>query len=355
MLFAYKYVSHRIEKMQDYIDYIFYELWCKSPFRHYDIELYNGNTELKEIITAFHYSSTKGGDFFVSKIEEVYNIFKTLPADNIEKLKKWYKANNNIEKLCVNDPSIVPVKYIELKYFNEELFGILESFFKKLYGTEILSLKPLSLKIGKIDEHYDSFMMNNNKGKCPYCGINDIKGIYHSKREAYDHYLPIGTYPFNSINFKNLAPMCNECNSSYKLAKDPLYDSKKNRRKAFYSYMSEEPEIKIELEIQNKDIENIAPEDINLKIDSENYPEEVQTWKELFGIEERYKAKCTSESDGKYWFIQIQDECQNYNMTPKELLNKKITEAEKYPLFDTNFLRKPFLEACENNKLFVSK
>ena len=354
MLFAYKYVSHRMEKMQDYIDYIFYELWSKSPFRQYDIELYNGNTELQEIITAFHYSPTKGGDYFVSKIEEIYSKFKTLSTNDIEKLKRWYEANNNIEKLCVNDPSTVPVTYNELKYFDEELSGILESFFKKLYGTEILSLKPLSLKIGKIDEHYDYFMKNNNKGKCPYCGINDIKGIYHSKREAYDHYLPIGTYPFNSINFKNLAPMCNECNSSYKLAKDPLYDCKKNRRKAFYSYMSEEPEIKIELEIQNKDIANIAPEDINLKINSENYPEEVQTWKELFGIEERYKAKCTSESDGKYWFIQIQDECQNYNMTPKELLNSKITEAEKYPLFDTNSLRKPFLEACENKKLFVS-
>lgn len=351
MLFAYKYVFHSMEKMQEYIDYIFFDLWCKASLRPYKIDLFDGNKELKEIITEFHYSSTTGGDFFIRKIEEIYEIFQSLPSSDIEKLKKWYKANNNIEKLCAKDPSTVPVTYNELENFNKELSGKLESFFKKLYGTEILSLKPLSLKIGKIDEHYDSFMKNNNKGKCPYCGINDIKGIHHSKREAYDHYLPKSTYPFNSINFKNLVPMCNECNSSYKLAKDPLHDSENNRRKAFYSYILVRPKINIELEIKTKDIISITPEDIDIKINSGNHEEEVQTWKELFGIEERYKAKCTSESDGKYWFTQVQDECQNYNMTPEKFLNIKINEAEKNPLSDTNFLRKPFLVACKNKNL----
>ena len=55
--------------------------------------------------------------------------------------------------------------------------------------------------------------------------------------------MPKGSYPFISVNFKNLAPMCSECNSSYKLAKDPTKHidplhaaSGSTRRKSFYSY-----------------------------------------------------------------------------------------------------------------------
>ena len=59
-----------------------------------------------------------------------------------------------------------------------------------------------------------------------------MKGTHHSKREAYDHYLPKVLYPFNSINFRNLAPACHECNSTYKLGKDPAHNPA-GRRKAF--------------------------------------------------------------------------------------------------------------------------
>ena len=76
-----------MEKMQDYIDYIFYELWCKASLRPYKIDLFDGNRELKEIITEFHYSNTKWGDFFVMKIEEIYEIFQSLSNSDIEKLK----------------------------------------------------------------------------------------------------------------------------------------------------------------------------------------------------------------------------------------------------------------------------
>ena len=38
---------------------------------------------------------------------------------------------------------------------------------------------------------------------CPFCGLGDIKGVHHTKRETYVHYLPKALYPFNSINFRN--------------------------------------------------------------------------------------------------------------------------------------------------------
>jgi hypothetical protein len=79
----------------------------------------------------------------------------------------------------------------------------------------------------------------NTAGKCPFCGIGNIKSPHHTKREAHNHYLPKALYPFNSINVRNLAPTCHECNSTYKLSKDPAHNDAKRRRKAFNPYMSQ--------------------------------------------------------------------------------------------------------------------
>lgn len=340
--------------MQEYVDYIFYELWCKAPSRAYDISLFVGNDELKEIVTAFHYSNTKWGDFFVTKIQEIYEIFQELTTIQIDKLKNWYKANNDVEKLCANDVSFMPVTYKELKDYNVALADKLELFYKNLYNHDFLSLSDLKSKVGELREHYDCFMRENNRKICPYCGLHDMKGIHHSKREAYDHYLPKDIYPFNSINFRNLAPACNECNSPYKAGKDPLHDSSHNRRKAFYSYALEEPEIRIELEILNNDLESLKPEDINMQFDSSKHTEEIETWKEPFGIEERYKLKCLGET-ARYWESQVLDEMSEKGISPQEALEKLKRQAKRFPFQDANFLKIPFLEACERKKLFNVK
>lgn len=347
MLFSYTYVPHSMEKMQKYIDYIFYVLWCNAPTRPYDMNLFNGWKELKSIVNAFHYDDTKGGDFFNSKIELIYEHFEGLSSQQINQLKEWYKANNNIEQLCNNAPVVTPINYQQLSAFNQPLSDDLKSFFKKLYGKEILGLTAVKACIGNIDDHYDQFMQVNIKGKCPFCGLSDVKGVHHTKREAYDHYLPKGMYPFNSINFHNLSPMCNECNSSYKLAKDPLNDGAGHRRRAFYVYSHASTIPEIEITLGSNDIKNLTPGDINLNVTSATHQEHVNTWLDVYGVEERYKAKCISETDGQYWYLQILDEAENYDKTAKEALVIRKDIAAKFPFSDTNFLRKPFLEACE--------
>ncbi len=44
--------------------------------------------------------------------------------------------------------------------------------------------------------------------------------------------------------------------------------------------------------------------------------EEIETWKDVYGIEERYKAKLCGENDGKYWLTQVLDECQDDDKQP---------------------------------------
>jgi hypothetical protein len=338
-----------MEKMQEYIDYIFYEIWCEAPDRDYDIILFNNNADLKEIMVAFHYTEPKGAEFFSKGIQKIFLIFKTLSSDEISHLKSWYQANNSIENICKNEPTFTPATYSDVNRLNADLGAALKAFFPPLYSHDFLSLKALADKIGMIDDHYKEFVRANSRSKCPFCGLYDIDGEYVHTREAYDHYLPKAKYPFSSINLKNLAPICYKCNSGHKGSKDPLHYRNGIRRKAFYAYNPISYTLEIGLRLNSADIENLKPQDINITFGPEGLREELQTWNEVFSIEERYKAKCCS-AEAKYWITQILDECGDRSSS--EFLSIRLESAQKSPYFDTNFLRKPFLEACAELRIF---
>ena len=197
-------------------------------------------------------------------------------------------------------------------------------------------------------------MILNDEHKCPFCGINDIKGQYHSKREAYDHFLPKDIYPFNSINFNNLAPMCHTCNSSYKLKNDPLH--KKDgitKRKAFYPFDKvTNPNIQIRINLLSKNIATLVPEDIQLELTNAGYEEEIDSWREVFKIDERYKAKCLEKEYGKYWYEQAAEEYNNAvlelggSFTKHQWLQYQINAAKRQLYANGNFIKAEFLEAC---------
>ncbi|BBO89624.1 HNH endonuclease [Desulfosarcina ovata] len=360
MLFAYTYVPHPMEKMQEFIEFIFFEVWCKAPGGPpFSLDLFDAAPELKDVMEAFHYSDTKGADFFNGHIERIYGLFADLSPEQVGQLQAWFRGNNDIAGLCRNDPTVAIARYDDLNTFNPPLANELASFFKGLYKKDLLELEVLRNVIGEMNDHHTQFTTVNRQGKCPFCGINDVKGVYHSRREAYDHFLPKGKYPFNSINFHNLAPACHECNSSYKLNKDPLYDAKdplltKNgRRKAFYPYQTTPPTIDIEIALNTKDWTNITPDDVNISTGPEMAREEIDTWLDVYGIEERYKAKCCGDNEGKYWIEQVKDEWANGGRTPEEFLTTLSRQAKSRPFAEANFLKLAFLEGCNRSGLFT--
>lgn len=351
MLFPYKYINHNIEKMQIYIDYIFYEVWCKAPNydREFELKLFDGNADLKDIIIDFWHTKPAGAEFFIIGIQEIFSIFKTLTPDEVTRLRTWYRSNNDIEILCRNDSEVIPTTYQDIAEMNEKLSIKLKEFFVGLYSQSFLSLKILANKIGSIDDHYKEFVKSNSNGKCPFCGLYPIDGEYDHTREAYDHYLPKSKYPFSTINLRNLAPICNKCNSGNKLSKDPLHDIHGNRRKAFYPYNVNPYDLEISVTVNSNDYNNLIPEDIDISFKSENLTEELITWDDLFNIRERYKAVCCS-ADAKYWISQIFEECGD--KSPYEFLLIRLNCAQKFPYSDTNFLRVPFLKACDEQHVF---
>jgi hypothetical protein len=277
---------------------------------------------------------------------------QTLSGNQIGRLKSWYKNNNDLEKACGNHTAISLIRYDELAQFHTDLSTELAAFFKGLYSKDLLNLAVLRKKIGTIDDHYKAFMSQNRAGKCPFCGIQDIKGIYHSKRDAYDHYLPKGVYPFNSINFKNLAPTCHECNSAYKLTRDPLLNTTNGSRKAFYPYSTHPHWIELKINLSCADWTTIKPEEIGISAGPDKIKEQISTWDDVYGIKERYQAKFCGENDGKGWIREVVDESQNYGLSPFQYLEGKLKTAKNEPWVDDNFLKAPFLKACRKAGFF---
>jgi hypothetical protein len=359
MLFAYTYVPHQMENMQRFIDFIFYEVWCKAPKSgSFALNLFDANLDLREVMEAFYYSDAQGADFFYGHVERIYGLFSVLNPGQIQQFQLWYQGNNDLEKVCANDPATDIARYADIAVNHHDLAAQLGDFFKGLYSQSLLGLAVLRDKIGDIDNHYQAFVSINKVGKCPFCGIGTIKGVHYSKREAYDHYLPKALYPFNSINFRNLAPTCHECNSTYKLSKDPAHNAT-GRRKAFYPFSTTPHSIAIKITLQHADIEKLTPADIILQFGPTEVAEEIDTWKDVYGIEERYKAKFCGENDGKAWLIEVLDEWRWHDKTagaegkaPTAYLREVSRHAQKSPYANDSFLKKPFLGACQERGLF---
>lgn len=351
MLFAYTYVPHRMEKMQEFIDFIFYAVWCQAlATGQYKLDLFKANPELHEVMTAFHYDDSKGAEFFAGHVERIYGLFAGLSPLQIEQLRLWYRANNDIEKVCANDPTVPVTRYADFPESLKDLRDQLALFFKGLYSH--LDIAALTSKIGDIDDHYDTFVKTNDEGKCPFCGLSDIFGEYHSKREAYDHYLPKALYPFNSINFKNLVPACHHCNSSYKTSKDPAHPQKTptgdaaHRRKVFYPYQANAKKVEISVSLAHSNFDALALDDITFEFGPAEVAEELTTWRDVYGIEERYRAKLLAKNDGKYWITQALEEWPSKGKGVAELLADFALLADQHPMAECNFLKYAYLHGC---------
>lgn len=359
MLFSYKYVPHKMEKMQEFIDFIFYEVWCKAPIGlEFSPTLFEADSDLKGIISSFGFAAKapKRGKKFYKDVKSVYELFALLSPQQIDQFKRWYQANNNIEKICTNDPAVQIACYADIEDNHPELSQKLGELFKGLYDNDLLKLAALRDKIGQIHEHYQAFMEVNTSSKCPFCGISDMQGVYHSTREAYDHYFPKGLYPFNSINFHNLVPACHHCNSSYKTSKDPAFTPKDpagttRRRKVFYPFANPGHSIEVMIDLNKSDIDHLVPDDVQLSFGPPAINEEIEAWKDVYGIEERFKAKCCS-ADAKDWLEQIRILQDAHGIEPDASLNNLHQQTVKSPFANNNFLKTAFLDGCERIGIF---
>lgn len=353
MLFPYLYVPHRMERMHRFINFIFFQIWCRAPKTgKFRLDLFNACPALKDVMTSFYFDHTAPGDRFCSQVEGIYLRFATLSRKDIAQFKRWYQGNNDLEQVCANNSAAKLARYADISPLHQELSDELAIFFKGLYSHPLLSLAALREKIGDIDDHYLEFVRINNRGKCPFCGMNDLLSEYHSSREAYDHYLPKMHYPFNSINFRNLVPACHHCNSSYKTSKDPAYTPKDparliQRRRFFYPFATKKNSIQCQVSLTKTDISKLAPKDITVQFGPPALSEQISTWKDVYGIEERYKAKLCGP-DARDWIEQFRILNRRHKTSADEFL-ADIDELDEFS--NCNFLKRAFVSACKDTGL----
>ena len=356
MLFNYRYISHNIETFQSWLDHLVKQVWCRNS-GSYTIDLLH--PDLKAVVEEIGNDDSIKTDHLDGPIKKIDVLFQKLPPAQRAQFSMWYDNNNDIKALCANDPTKPPITYDDIKVIDNDLAEALQGFYTSLF-KQVIKLSAVTRRLkSTIDEHYKDFVKVNEHDICPYCGIYRLDGEYDSTRDAYDHFLPKGTYPFNSVNFRNLAPMCSKCNSGYKLQKDPvrhidpLHKAKtRTRRKAFYSYDTTASGISIELSLSTSNIDNLCSSDISVSVIAPGRDEEVEAWKDIFGIELRYKAHICGKNVGYYWLVQALNECVNVGKTPNAILEDIEQNFKEYPWAEANFLKFPFLRACQIAGLF---
>ena len=339
MLFPYKFAWDDIRHVQSFVNYIMLEVILKSP-KLAAPEL-NGNVVIKK-----YWSLIQGvnPDLLLNPLSELFVICKGLDRDKIKLLKKAVLVNNRIDGLC--EGRLIPVRYKDIKSVfiandDEKKVPILiKSICNNLYD-KCLDRAEFKNKYGTLKAHYDKLV--GIYSRCPACGITQRMLTKHSRyRNAFDHYLPKGTYPFVSVNFFNLVPTCSICNGSYKTTKDTLFH--KTRKKAFYPYAKELYDIQVSVTLHSSEILNLSPSDVDIKIscigqkDEANYDyqEEVKTWCRIYGIEEQYKSFCCSDT-----CISDLSMLAGGNIDD---IRKNIQRMENLKEYDSNFLKVAMLK-----------
>lgn len=338
MLETYENTSHDFKKIHKYIEHLVLEVWCKP----------DGNFSINKLHPEFiPIVKRVNPKYLKNPIGVIYRICRRLKETDtkqIAKLKSGFIANNAIENLCKGVGT--PLLYTQIDVIHPNLKTALKEFFKNLY-SEVPKKMAFKRVCGDIGDYYDELV--GKKETCPFCGIIDILTPGHSKRDALDHYLPKNSYPFNAVNPDNIAPICFTCNTSYKGTQDPIKHKNGKRRKAFYPFSKHKVKIDINATFKCTNILKLKKEEVELKITNHLYQEEINTWMELFGIEERYSIKLSSEA-AKDW-LKFYMEFQNNQKTKSKSFSSRMEMLMESPLVNNNFLRVVYFEACRQRKI----
>lgn len=351
MLFPYKNIEHNISRLQNWIDYLFMNVWCNAK-SEYDIELLAGCPELKKIVEEEAWKEDpkkKEIDYLTGPISNIYDLFKTeLTWKQRKQIKRWYRRSKNLEKVCENIKFFNPIERKIIKKFSKKLDEEIYSFYKNLF-EHVLDLAVIKGRNGTLKNHYDDFIKINNAGICPFCGLSTLRSYEMEGHEAYDHYLPKETYPFYAINFKNLVPCCHDCNSIHKSRNSPIFLNNKKGR-AFYPYSKSITKIELEIEVDISNYTDYGHKHIQINVYGERDKDKIQTWFNLYKIEKRYKDELTNDGVGKYWLVEFLEELDEKGRKDEFDRLKKKNENSRFR--EKNFLKIPFLESCKNAGLF---
>jgi hypothetical protein len=281
------------------------------------------------------------------RCKAIYDHIRNWELGERTELFNLIRESNNIEAICRGE-------YIPRRIDNTATgFWLqLRQFFIDLYD-QVLDGTPFREQYSTtLREHFDEFSkLNADITICPICGIGELKKHTDETRDQYDHYLPKAFYPLSSVNFKNLVPICKECNSfDAKGDDDTIAVSTDN--KLFFLYDQTHRGITVEFEIA---VDNVDPNSIQWNItfaNPDNKNNEIESWKTIYKIDRRYKGFVGGRIEKwfrHYWTYLTDSDLAAFSENDRKLFyNKWMEKDEECHL---NFIRKPALTGFLNDSV----
>lgn len=222
--------------------------------------------------------------------QEIYEITKNWTQDQRTELCNAIRNSNEIEGICSGD--ISPSKSNQIPNFIKDLFVSLydDVLFKKIYVESY----------GNRKEHYHEFRRtgNNSYTMCPACGIRPMHNSIEDITDQYDHYLPKDIYPLSAVNFKNLVPVCSDCNSILVKSNDDILS---HTGKVFYPYDETHKSIEYDISIAKNNADHLEAIEWTITYICETgKDDELAAWKIIYDIESRHQKYC--QGNMTTWF-----------------------------------------------------
>jgi hypothetical protein len=333
-------IEHDIFGLHKTLKHLVCEVWCRADENTFQSKI---NTDLQKLLSY----SVKTGATFGNEAERIYEIFQeALSPIEIFKISSAFTRSEKIEELC---SKILPPIYLS------ELHEVVEKDIKPLFKwcyEELLDKKKVA---GDKLAYYKELITKNDFQYCACCGLIDFESTDpdNEVREAYDHYLPKSEYPFASVNFKNLVPLCYKCNSARKKAKNPI----ENDRIAFYPFSKDEHSIGIKCKFIIETNPNLDVVLTNLEVSFSGDEKRIDTWNWLFDIKDQYARKIADNSKNVLRDLKSRHRLakkKNSATTYEEILQDEIEICEDNKYSDWKFLKLPVLEELKLQKDLIA-
>ncbi|MBB6240551.1 hypothetical protein HDC90_005236 [Pedobacter sp. AK013] len=348
MIYFYKTISpHLIENLHKYLHYFFSQLFAEvhPTFDH----VFYIHTDFKDIVDEYPDINTS--------LTTITSSYLILSKKDKALVRKIYLHNNAIEEICNNKKKPFPFDDLPLSVqtpirnlYDSE--GLLYSMLTKKTGYP-----KIKSKCGSLKKHFESFRKVNQYSVCPFCGMENLMTEKETNKNEYDHYFSKGRYPFCSINFNNLVPICDYCNKSgNKGQKDiPFIPRSKPRKQGvlYYPYSQNIPKHEIGLQIISPTTDLSNPKKWNLIISATPKTNEKRKdrWVEIYNIEDRYKGKIAQDS--YKWKERIKEKyrmrCKKRGISFKDFKEDILDDFTSYKDINNGIIMKCFDEFIMNN------
>ncbi len=261
--------------------------------------------------------------------KDIYRIIKEWDQPKRSVFCKSVRESNEIKDICAG--RITPWKEGDIP---EEIRYLTKNLFANLYES-VLKGEIFQPVYGTRKDHYHLFKkhLKNNYEYCPACGIRPMHTYEDDITDQYDHYLPKDLYPFSSVNFQNLVPVCTDCNSFQVKGNDDIL---RHTGKVFFPFDDDHSEIEIDIKIKKNDVE-LSNIEWNVSYSCSNgKQDEIEAWKKIYKIESRHKKHISGSIET--WYKHYWND-QNNKRSIEEIPDKaRRTESYLRKLKDRNIL-----------------